>query len=52
MESGQAERRIVVPYNSLGEVTLPEPCVGIVGRDSYLDAEMLIVENQPNVGAG
>ena len=26
--------------------------LGIVGRDSYLDAEMLILENQPNVGAG
>ena len=32
----------VVPYNSLGGVTLPELCVGIVGRDSYLDTEMLI----------
>ena len=32
----------IVPHNSLGRVTLPELCVGIVGRDSYLDAEMLI----------
>ena len=42
MESGQAERRIVVPYNLLGGVTLPELRVGIVGRDSHLDTEMLI----------
>ena len=31
---------------------MPELCVGIVGRDSHLDAEMLILENQPNVGSG
>ena len=47
MESGQAERRIVVPYNSLGGVTLPELCVGIVGRYSHLDISLSILENRP-----